>query len=199
MILQPRKNKAFTDMYTDMKKCLEQAYTLNQQVQDFKWSLAEDLSWTSKDAQGNEQTVTMKAALPSKEGLPALLTQSNFCNALAVKLWLENPYQKPTDQTGKRLTTAAWYMLDQQLDWEIGKAKKQADSIELDASRKLGDIDREFATSAAIQKPYVIEFQADRDSYATLLDNIVTNLEQSRLLALEIRHLEINPSGLDGP
>jgi hypothetical protein len=192
VILQPRKNKAFADMYTNMKKCLEQAYTLDQQAQDFTWSPIEDLNWTSKDKQGNEQTLTMKAELPSKDSLPALLTQCDICNGIATKLWLENPYQKLAGQAGNRLSIVEWYLLDQRLEQQIDKAEKQADSVRSDARQKLGDIDREFATSVT-NKPYAIEFQAKRNNYSTLLDEIVTNLEQSKLLARKMGYQELNP------
>lgn len=188
-----RKGQIFNSLYPDMKKSLEEAYTADQDIQKFNWSSLEGFTLTSKDEKGNERTIGMKDLLPSKEAVQPLLTQSEMCNALAVKLSLEDPYQKLADQTGKRLSRAAWHALSQQLESEIGEAENQANATELDATQRFADIDKDFSALALTTRPRQIEFQATRDNYTALLDKIVENLKQSRLLASQIKGLEINP------
>jgi hypothetical protein len=188
-----RKGQVFNSLYPDMKKSLEQAYTTNQKVQDFDWNPLGDLTWTLKDEKGTEQQVVLKDILPSEEALTSLLTEIDICNAFATKLSLESPYQETVDQTGKHLSRAEWHALSQQLDAEIGKAEDQTDNIELDASKKLSDIAGEFSIPGTVNMQYTIEFQAKHDSYIALLHGILEDLKQSRILASQIKQLEINP------
>lgn len=193
------KGEAFNQLYANMKGCLEQAYERNQQLQYFNWRSIEYLSWTSKDEKGNEQIMSMENVLPSNEALQPLLMQNEKCNAFAVKLWLEHPYEKPTDWNSKHLNPVAWYALIRQLEIEIGKAQDLANKVQLDASKKFADMDRELNIPGAMSRAYVREVQMKCADYKALLDDIIKNLEQSRLLAVEMRHLQVNSSALDVP
>jgi hypothetical protein len=202
VISEQSKGQTLNELYVKINGHLEQTYTLSQELQNFNWGLIEYLSWTSKDEKGNEQSILMKDILPSKEDLQPLLMQSDRCNAFAVKLWLENPYTKPTARNSKRLTLAAWYTwytMNQQLEVEIGKAQDLANNVQLATSKKFADIDRGLNTQGEISEAYVNEIHTKCANYTDLLDLTIQHLERDRVLALEIRHLEIISSSLNVP
>ncbi len=200
VISEQSKGQTFNELYVKINGHLEQAYTLNQQLQNFKWHPIEYLSWTSQDEKGNLHTTHIEDMLPSKEALQLLLMQNDRCNALAVKLSLENPYKKPADQNSKHLTMATWYTwftMNQQLEVEIGKVQDLANNVQLDTSKRFADIDIDRELN--IPGVYVGEIQATHADYTAQLNYIMQHLESARVLASEIRHLEIIPSALNVP
>lgn len=193
------KGQAFNELYPTMKWRLEQAYMLTQQIKTFNWQLFKDITWTVKDEKGTDRLMAMADMLPSSELSNLMLAQSDRCNAFAVKVWLENPYAKPGEQAGKHLTRSEWQTLCKQLEIEISKVEDQTNKIKADTNTTFADIDKAFGVPSSTNASYASAFQSKHASYTALLDDTLQHLEQAKLLASEIRQLEIDPSTLNVP
>ena len=195
------ENQGIDDTWVDMSKYLQQSYTLDQQIQSSSWYPVEDLSWTVQDASGNQHAIKMNNLLPSKEALPTLLQQIDKCNAYAVKLWLENPYKESAGQDDVHPNIKQqfqWYILNRQLEREISLAKEESVNIKSDAEQKFDIIDYELNSSEIGKNSYITEYQSKRENYISILDEIIRELEQSRVLSSKITNGEINPFTMNG-
>jgi len=202
VISEQSKGQILNELYVQIHRHLEQVYLLNQHLQNFDWSSIEHLSWTTRDENGNERITYVVDILPSNEALQPLLLQNDRCNAFTIMLWLENPYENPTDRSNKPLTPVAWYTwytMIQQLEVEIEKAEGLANNVQLDTSQKFADIDSELNVPGTMSKAYVTQIQMKFGDYTALLDETIQCLERARLLTVEIKHLAINPFSLNVP
>ena len=80
----------YEEVCLSLREDIEKAYKLIQQIQNFDWGQFEGLTWEFTDEQGNDQLMVMSEMLPPADTLEALLKQCDICNALAVRLSMEN-------------------------------------------------------------------------------------------------------------
>ena len=202
VISEQSKGQILNELYVQIHRHLEQVYLLNQHLQNFDWSSIEHLTWISKDEEGNECIEYMLDVLPSQEALQPLLIQNDRCNAFIVMLWRENSYENSTNRGSKHIAPVAWYTrytMIRQLEVEIDKAEDLANNIQLNTNKRFADIERELNIPGTMSNAYVSQVQRKGADYKGSLNETIQCLERARLLAVEIKHLAINPFSLNVP
>lgn len=197
---QQTKEQQFTELYTDMRRHLELAYNLIQQLQGFDWQPFESITLTFKDADGVNKAMAMADVLPPTNILKPALTQCDLCNAVAVKFWLQNPNSRPVEQGDARLTPSQWQVLRYQLESEANEAERQVKDLETDTSKTFADIDKRLSgLPTDTNTTYVESFKGRHAGYTMLLDDALSNLEQAKKLAMGLRNWGFNPEDSNSP
>ena len=185
----------FSEVYCDMKRDVEQAYTLTLRLQDFSWRPYDSLSWESVDEQGAETVTLMSEVLPAAEAVKPLSAQCDKCNALTVKAWLKSPYEGPETplQEAEKLMIAQLRVLCRQLESELGEAKHQVNKLKSDINNQFADIEHSLSISTSLLKESYLEtFRGRCAEYIDLLDEVMLNLEQAEQAASELRRWKPN-------
>jgi hypothetical protein len=183
-----------------MRRHLELAYNLIQQLQGFDWQPFESITLTFKDADGVNKAMAMADVLPPTNISKPALTQCDLCNAVAVKFWLQNPNSRPVEQGDARLTPSQWQVLHYQLESESNEAECQVKDIETDTSKTFADIDKKLSGLVTdTNTTYVESFKGRHAGYTMLLDDALSNLEQAKKLAMELRNWGFNPEDSNSP
>lgn len=183
-----------------MKGHLELAYNLIQQLQGFNWDPFESITLTFKDADGVNKAMAIADVLPPTAILKPALTQCDLCNAVAVKFWLENPNRRPVEQSDARLTPSQWQVLRYQLESESKEAEYQVKKLETDTNKTFADTDKKLSgLTTNTNTTYVESFKLRHGGYTMLVDDALSNLEQARKLAMELRQWGFNPEDSNSP
>jgi len=178
-----------------LREEMEKAYKLIQQIQSYDWGQFEGLVWEYTDEQGNEQLMAMSDMLPPADTLEAFLKQCDICNALAVKLSMENS----AGHKSGHFSTDTW-QTRHQLEAEISKAREQANNIRLDADTRFAEVQKSLTSSSSrANERFGWAIVAEYDKYIMLVNNTASTIEKAEQLVTKLSHLHVNPFALNLP
>ena len=173
-----------------MKYHIEEAATLASGLQNFNWQQLGKIRWKSKNRYDVVTSTVMSEVLPSTEAVKPLLVQCHKANALAVEMWLRNPYeetQTPVPELTK-LTAPQWQTLCRQLESELGEARLELKKLKLDVSKQFAAIEHSLSISTpSVKARYLRKFQSKSTVYIDSLGETMDNLEQARRAASVLR------------
>ena len=174
-----------------MKYHIEEAATLTRGIQNFNWQQLGKIRWESKNRYDVVTSTVMSEVLPSTEAIKPLLAQCHKANALAVVMWLRNPYEEtltPVPELTK-LTAPQWRTLCRQLESELGEARLELKKLKVDVTKQFAAIEHSLSISTpSVKTRYLGKFQSKSAVYIGSLDETMDNLEQARRIASVLRN-----------
>jgi len=169
--------------YGSIKDYSERAYITVFELKHFNWDRIRYLNLAPKGSDTSTGNGSVAELLPPDDFVDSLLTQSAKCNALAIRVWEENPFAE-TDAAGKYddpMAITEWWALYYRFEWEISKAQSLIATLEPSANRMFNEAEMYLSNAVTEPNPrYVNELRRTHAMYIDRLEQVSLYLEQAR-------------------
>ena len=160
------------------------------ELEHFNWSRIRYLNLAPKGSGTSSSNGSIAELLPPNDFVNPLLTQSDKCHALAIRVWEESPFMETnaTEKYDDPMTVAKWWTLYYRFEWEISKAESLLETLKPDASRMFDEAERYLSNTATQANPrYINELRRTGATYMDQLEQVSLYLEQAREASWKLR------------